>query len=229
MAFNPDVHHRRSIRLKDYDYTQHGAYFITICTRNRERLLGSVQDGQIVLNDVGNIVESVWQGLPNRFPSVGLDAYVIMPNHVHGIIAVGAQLIAPCPVGRDDKTDQEGAMNHAPTIVGNPAGAMNHAPTLGNIVRTFKAASTNVIRKSRAPAFAWQRNYHEHIIRDERSLNGIHRYIQVNPLLWLYDRENPQAVYVPNKEVNRVLAKHYNFTNEDLDFIINYDVKYRLT
>lgn len=215
MAFNPDVHHRHSIRLKDYDYAQHGAYFITICTRNRERLLGSVQDGQIALNDVGNIVESVWHGLPNRFPSVGLDAYVIMPNHVHGIITVGAQLIAPCPVGRNDKAGQEGVMNHA--------------PTLGNIVRTFKAASTNVIRKSRAPAFAWQRNYHEHIIRDERSLNGIRRYIQVNPLLWLYDRENPQAVYVPNKEVNRVLAKHYNFTNEDLDFIINYDVKCRLT
>jgi REP element-mobilizing transposase RayT len=147
-------------------------------------------------------------------------------NHAHTIVGnpAGAMNHAHTIVG-----NPAGAMNHAHTIVGNPAGAINHAPTLGNIVRTFKAASTNVIRKSRAPAFAWQRNYHEHIIRDERSLNGIRRYIQVNPLLWLYDRENPQAVYVPNKEVNRVLAKHYNFTNEDLDFIINYDVKYRLT
>jgi REP element-mobilizing transposase RayT len=196
MAFNPDVHHRRSIRLKDYDYAQHGAYFITICTQNRECLLGAVQDGQVVLNDVGDIVESVWQGLSNCFPSVGLDAYVIMPNHVYGIITVGAQLIAPCPVGRDDKAD--------------PAGVINHAPTLGNIVRTFKAASTYVIRESLALAFAWQRNYHEHIVRDEPSLNDIRCYIQANPLLWIYDRENPQAVDVPNKNVDRVCRPYPN-------------------
>ncbi len=223
MAFNPGVHHRRSIRLKGYDYSQGRAYFVTICTRNRECLLGAVQDGKMVLNDVGHIVESVWQGLPNHFPTVGLDASVIMPNHFHGIIIVGAQFIAPCrvgrsgyapTVGRDGKADQEGVMNHA--------------PTLGKILRTFKAASTRLIRKTTLAEFVWQRNYYEHVVRNERALNAIRRYIQVNPLLWAYDRENLQAAPIPGTEIDRVLAKHYGFTDEELDFIINYDIKYRM-
>ncbi|MEW6570501.1 MAG: transposase [Nitrospirota bacterium] len=87
MPYNPEIHHRRSIRLKDYDYSQMGAYFVTICTKDRECLFGEISDSKMELNDAGVIVAEVWNDLQNRFP-VKLDEYVIMPNHVHGIIIV---------------------------------------------------------------------------------------------------------------------------------------------
>jgi len=91
MKHDPEKHHRRSVRLNGYDYAQPGAYFATVCTHQRECLLGRIKASQVVLSDAGEIAQSVWDGLPDRFPSVGLDEYVIMPNHVHGIILVGAQ------------------------------------------------------------------------------------------------------------------------------------------
>jgi REP element-mobilizing transposase RayT len=84
------ISNRRSIRLREYDYSQSGAYFVTICTRERECLLGQIEHGQVVLSEAGEIAQSVWLGLSNRFPSVTLDEYVIMPNHIHGIVLVGA-------------------------------------------------------------------------------------------------------------------------------------------
>lgn len=97
--FNPDIHHRRSIRLRHYDYASEGAYFVTICAQNRECLYGEVFNGEMVLNDAGRVVESVWCALPDRFPSIELDAFVVMPNHFHGIIVicdcVGAGLAPP--------------------------------------------------------------------------------------------------------------------------------------
>ncbi len=86
--FDPDIHHRRSIRLKDYDYSQTGAYFVTICVRNRECLMGDVIDGKMILNDFGEIVLKCWKDIPNHFPHVSLNEYVIMPNHIHGIIVI---------------------------------------------------------------------------------------------------------------------------------------------
>jgi len=86
--YNPEVHHRRSIWLKGYEYSRTGAYFVTICTRNRECLFGNVSDGRMVLNEAGRIIERVWEDLPSRFPSIELDALGVMPNHVHGIIAI---------------------------------------------------------------------------------------------------------------------------------------------
>ena len=173
-------YHRRSIRLKDYDYSQSGAYFVTICTRNRECFFGDIEDGGMVLSDVGKIVQSVWKALPNRFPSIGLDTHVMMPNHIHGIITVGEQFIAP---------------NLNTMITNNKESfdkdVMNHAPTLGEILRTFKAISTRVVRKDNLNEFAWQRNYYEHIIRNEQSLNRIRQYIAENPLRWAHDKENP--------------------------------------
>lgn len=157
-----DVHHRRSIRLQGYDYTQGGAYFVTICTKNRACLLGRVVDGKIAMNDAGQMVQSVWDGLRERFPTVALDQFVVMPNHVHGIlILVGAQFIAP-------------------------------NTSLGEIIRAFEAVATRQIRLAGLQEFRWQRNYYEHIIHDEKSLNRIREYIATNPLRWELDRENPQ-------------------------------------
>src|SRR3990170_2921333 len=95
MNYDPNRHHRRTIRLKEYNYSQSGAYFVTICTRNRACFFGAVADGEMQLNNSGEIAKAAWDELPARFPSVRLDAFIVMPNHVHGIIMVGGRIISP--------------------------------------------------------------------------------------------------------------------------------------
>jgi REP-associated tyrosine transposase len=196
--YNPEKHHRRSIRLAGYDYRQSGAYFVTIVTQNRICVFGDVTDEEIVLNDTGRISQASWIGLSSRFPTVSLDSFVVMPNHIHGIITVGARFIAPDSaqfIAPDSDSVQFIAPVSAPhNHVGIAReGAMNRAPTLGEIVRAFKAASTRMIRQTANPSFAWQRNYYEHIIREEESLNRIRQYILENPARWEIDRENPNS------------------------------------
>jgi putative transposase len=175
MKFDPDKHHRRSIRLKGYDYSQDGAYFVTVCTKNRECLFGEIADGEMRLSPCGEVVGVCWQDLPRRYPDVEMDTFVVMPNHVHGIVLVGAQFIAP-------------SQFIAPN---SEKGMINHAPILGEIVRTFKAVSSRLVRNAGFTDFVWQRNYYEHIIRDEASLNSIREYISGNPYRWGTDEENP--------------------------------------
>jgi REP element-mobilizing transposase RayT len=181
VKYDPARHHRRSIRLRGYDYSQAGAYFVTVCVQGRERLFGDVVDGEMRLNDAGQMVAQCWHELPAHFPHLELDEFVVMPNHMHGIIIVGAPFMAPYGPGAVN----QGAVNQ---------GAINRAPTLGEIVRSFKALATRRIRQAGVTAFAWQRNYYEHIIRDEESLNRIREYIVNNPLQWALDRENPDFI-----------------------------------
>jgi REP element-mobilizing transposase RayT len=189
MRYDSEIHHRRSLRLKGYDYTQAGAYFVTICCQHRRCVFRDIVDGEMRMNEAGQIVQAVWEELPIRCPGVDTDAFVIMPNHVHGIVTigldagVGAQFIAPM---------HQGAMNQ---------GAMNRAPTLGEVVRVFKAVSTYRIRRRGCPWFAWQRNYYEHIIRDDEDLTRIREYIRLNPVLWAEDAENPDRI-APNRRGN---------------------------
>ena len=169
-----DIHHRHSIRLRGYDYSQAGAYFVTVCVQRHECLFGDVANGKMRLNDAGRTAQTAGEGLPDHFPSVELDTFVVMPNHVHGIIVlVGAGLALP----------KRGAASSAPTT-----------PTLGNVMRAFKSISAiNVNRLlSRSGQSLWQRNYYEHIIRDAESLDRIREYIVANPLRWALDRENPR-------------------------------------
>lgn len=177
MAFNKDIHHRQSIRLHGYDYSQAGAYFITICTHQRQALFGHIADGIMVLNEAGMTAEKYWLAIPDHFPSVRLDEYVVMPNHLHGIIwidPVGAQFIAP---------QTHIASNNPGTT---EMGAINRAPTVGNIIRAFKARCTHAINQHNpTPGCAlWQRNYHEHIIRNETAYLAIVEYIRSNPQTW---------------------------------------------
>ena len=171
--YDPEKHHRRSIRLRGWDYTGAGAYFVTICT----------QGGECLLDDpaLRGIVERIWQGLPNRFPSIILDEFVVMPNHVHFVVwlnppndaGVGAQFNCAPTIGVRFRMDKQ-------------------RPALGQIVRTFKALVTRGIHQLQPDiAFAWQRNYYEHIIRNERELYAIRQYIRDNPLHWAEDVENP--------------------------------------
>lgn len=171
MLFDPDIHHRRSIRLSGYDYSQQGAYFVTVCIQNRECLLGKIVDGKMMLNGAGKIVQSAWDDLPRRFPNVTLDAFTIMPNHVHGIVVIQQNVGAGQAL---------------------PLGAASSAPTLGDIVRVFKsipAISINRLLSRTGPV--WQRNYYEHIIRDENDLFRIRQYIADNPARWDEDENNP--------------------------------------
>lgn len=188
MKYDPEKHHRRSIRIRAYDYSQGGVYFVTICTRDRECLFGEVVDGEMQLNNVGQMATGAWEEMPGRFSSVRLDAFIVMPNHVHGIIVVGAQFIAPQVIPSDRFRK----------------GAINRAPTLGEIVRTYKALSTRAIRRTVNPGFAWQRNYYEHVVRDEESLNRIRQYVADNPARWAFDRENPRATTPETLEPWRV-------------------------
>jgi len=177
MKYDPAIHHRRSIRLKDYDYSQAGAYFVTICIQGRECLLSEVVDTSIALSQYGAIVEQVWHHIPQRFSSVTLDAAVIMPNHFHGIIVIAED---SCPV-QQESHDAASKQN-------------SKKPTLGQIVAYFKYQSTkliNAVRDSTGVKF-WQRNYYEHIIRSEASLDKLRTYIEQNPEKWQVDQLHPQ-------------------------------------
>ena len=176
-----DAHRRRSIRLKHYDYSQAGAYFVTICTHARACVFGDVVDGAMVLNDAGKMAAQCWRAIPEHFPRVALDVFVVMPNHVHGILFIHD---APENVGA--KTFGFGEANNHSLL---PHGT---SKTVGAIVRGFKIGVTKWVRRHTAVCNVWQRNYYEHIIRDEASLLHLREYINNNPLQWELDCENPK-------------------------------------
>lgn len=184
------THHRRSIRLKDYDYSLSGAYFVTICAFNREHLFGGISNGEMKLSEVGQIVAKWWLELNHKFPSIETDAYVIMPNHFHGIVAIVGADLRVCPEAVH--ITREGATDHA-------TGRCDNAnASIPRIVQWFKTMTTNEYfqtAKQRAAAQVrrklWQRNYYEHVIRDDAWLHRIREYILTNPLRWALDHENP--------------------------------------
>ena len=185
---HPHRPHRRSIRLRAFDYTQQGAYFVTVCTQNRACIFGEVVNGEMRMNDFGRAAQAVWEEIPTHFPQVETDAYVVMPNHVHGII-----VIAHANVGATHDnvglTRVVGATHASPLRADGPA-----KRSLGAIVGSYKSAvSKRVNRTRRTPgAPVWQRNYYDHIIRSDDDLNRIRQYILDNPAKWSKDRENPQ-------------------------------------
>lgn len=228
---------RRSIRLKGYDYSRAGAYFVTICTHNRECLFGTVADGKMVLNDQGRMVEK-WVGeLQNKFPDIRCDDSIIMPNHFHAIIQnVGADLrvcpdlcfrpdsgirpdpcVCPDPGIRPDRgvypenepnettrvecTPCESPPNERmsnKTMPGEHTSGEHIGSPLHRVVQWFKTMTTNEyirgVKQFNWTPFhrkLWQRNYYEHIIRNEKELNRIRDYIVRNPRKWEWDRENP--------------------------------------
>ncbi len=170
---------RQSIRLKNYDYSQPGYYFVTICTWNRLNIFGDIDNAQMDLNLYGKMVEKAWGELKVRFPDAYLDEFEIMPNHFHGIIAiVGAPLV--------------GAR-------GERAGT-RPAPTLGAIIGAFKSITARQfilsLKDKKNHSQLWQRNYYEHVIRNEKELFELRQYIQQNPLKWELDPENVGAPLV---------------------------------
>jgi putative transposase len=199
---------RRSIRLQGWDYARTGAYFVTVCVQNRECLLGDVAGDVVVRHESGRLVQSCWENLRQRFPDLELDAFVVMPNHVHGIIVidpVGAGFAPPTDADADVGAglvlpDMGGAVTGAGAAYNRDAASsaptdnvVPGGPTLGDIMRAFKSISAIAVNRhlERRGQPLWQRNYYEHIIRDEEELNRIRDYIIHNPLQWMLDRENP--------------------------------------
>ena len=226
MTFNPEIHRRRSIRLKGYDYSRPGAFFITICVHNRDCLFGEIVNGRMELNENGKTVESEWLKTPAMRPNIELGEFVIMPNHFHGIIVIvnngsrGESQYAPTEDAPTEYDIRRGESQYAPTEDAPTEydirkgesqyaptedvpieydirkGVSQYAPTfrspsqtIGAIIRGFKSAVTkriNIIRRTPGRP-VWQRNYYEHIIRDEDSCRRISEYIINNPRNWAED------------------------------------------
>ena len=175
MISHSSTHQRRSIRLKGYDYSQAGAYFITICTYNRQHGLGEIVNGEMQLNEFGHIVQSTWQDLVNHIAGIELGEFVIMPNHIHGIITIVGAGSEPAPTG-------------AELTIAKP----KQTP-LSEIVRqlkTFSARRINLARNTPGEP-VWQRNYFEYIIRNEKAYLEITQYIVDNPSQWELDTLYP--------------------------------------
>jgi REP element-mobilizing transposase RayT len=200
MKFDPLLHHRRSIRLKGYDYSQEGAYFITICCHNRICRFGEIvgaglAPAQMQLNEYGNIAYNEWAKLPERFPNLELDVFQIMPNHMHGIIVLndvgaGASPTPIAPTQFDDIKNGQSSNGRIKNNTGQPQGI---APTVGDIVGAYKSLVANGCLKifkinNEKMGKLWQRDYYEHIIRDDRSYQTISEYITNNPSKWADDK-----------------------------------------
>jgi putative transposase len=237
MPYNPNIHKRKSIRLKGYDYSQEGLYFITLCVHERKYLFGKIENGEMILNDAGQMAHQCWLDIPNHFPQTILHEFIIMPNHIHGII----ELVMPVGANNHSPQNTEGinANNHSPNNIediranidspniranvdspnispnfnspnispnidspnyraniNSPnIGANVDSPqlrspsqTIGSVVRGYKIGVTKWVRQNKNIEMVWQRNYYEHIIRDNRAYQNISNYIINNPLKWQNDK-----------------------------------------
>jgi putative transposase len=234
-SYNPNIHHRRSIRLKGYDYSQAGLYFITICCYDKLCLFGEIivpnnqsannNLAQMMLNDAGKIAHECWLEIPNHFPNVVLHEFVVMPNHIHGIIEfVGTKNISQNMKINDNisiqnELNENHATNNKIDMLHNlgslddvgakiisqnmdsdknrsldDVGAKIISPlrspskTIGSVVRGFKIGVTKWMRQNTNIHDVWQRNYHEHIIRNDQSYQKISNYIINNPTKWADDK-----------------------------------------
>lgn len=179
--YDPKIHHRRSIRLMGYDYSQPGLYFITLCTHNRAYLFGEIKEGKMILNKYGVIAEKAWLKTESIRDNLKIDAFVIMPNHVHGIIQiVRTNSNSPQRNTPHQETPQPKTLFKSPS------------KTIGAIIRGYKATVTKQIHNSSGQygTPVWQRNYYEHIIRNDNDYQHIYDYIIDNPAKWQDDKFN---------------------------------------
>ncbi|MBN2485939.1 MAG: transposase [Bacteroidales bacterium] len=177
MTYNPQKHHRRSIRLKGYDYSQAGLYFITICTHNRACLFGKIENSKMILNECGQIANNEWEKTPEIRNNVELGDFIIMPNHIHIIIRLlgRGELHSPNNPNKLHSPNKQGVCD---TPLRSPS------QTIGAIVRGYKSSITKQLGLLGFNGKLWQRNYHEHIIRNEQSYMKISEYIINNPANW---------------------------------------------
>ena len=172
----------QTFRLKNWDYSSEALYFITICTQDREKFFGEIRFGKMHLSDIGQLAEKFWFEIPNQFDFIQLDEFIVMPDHIHGILEI---------VKSDDRNvfDCRGAINRTPTIEnqinGGFAGIKNPMfhDNISRVIRWYKGRCSFEIRKIESE-FKWQSLFHDHIIRDDESLQRIREYIRENPKNW---------------------------------------------
>ena len=217
MVYNPDFHHRHSIRIKGYDYSSPGFYFITICSRDRQPLFGEIKNGEMVLSELGKIIQKEWFKIIESWSGVELDYFIIMPNHLHGIIIITNKLERKINVNDEVGATLAVAQNVA--VAQNRAGATpaKHVFALGDVVGGFKSICVNkylqYIKNNnlQESCLIWQRNYYDHIIRNEKDLYNIQGYILNNVSKWQYDLENLQLYkYWSEKTRELEVKRHYD-------------------
>ncbi len=183
MKATPERHQRKSIRLQGYDYSRAGIYYVTLCISDRQCSLGRMVNGRIKLSPVGEIAHKYWEEIPHHFNNVGLDEYVIMPNHIHGVLIlknnnqVGVQNFEPLPI-------------HKNRHIHRYQHIIPHS--IGSIIRSFKSAVTHWCKQNGFINFRGQRNYHDQIIQDEKELYPIRKYIRETPKKWELDQDHPK-------------------------------------
>ena len=213
--------HRKSPRLKGYDYSQPGAYFVTICTRERACILGEIVDGKMKPSAVGMIVVSCWEEIPRHFASTRLSTYQMMPNHVHGIVEI---------TGRRTRENSVGT-RHAVSLQG-PEGEGFGKPrqgSLSTIIRSFKSAATKLIHnEGQYPKQTpWQPRFFDHIIRSNIDQFFIQQYIELNPLLWQLDTDNNAVCEPPVDDLRRTLRERYGLQESAVAYLIDCELSYR--
>ena len=209
MVYDPGIHRRRSLRLKGYDYTHVGAYFVTIVTQGRLCLFGEIVGKKMRLNEAGEMVCRFWEALPQRFPTIEIGMFVVMPNHLHGIVVIKNR--ATTRVAPTNQNPDRGVEN-APTVPNRATTRV--APTeimeggvdapitdrfaLGDVIGAYKSLTTveytRGVKQMKWSPFhkrLWQRNYYEHVVRHDESLRQLQQYILDNPDQWAFDKENP--------------------------------------
>jgi len=213
MAYNPRIHHRRSVRLAGFDYLQPGDYFVTICTKNRVCIFGEVTNCDVQLSPVGEIVNQDWIAVPNHYSNVKLDAFRLMPNHIHGIVTIKERTKTKIKDSKHQKGDKR------------------PAHSLSSLVCSYKSGVTNRLhgagyfpRKS-----IWQSRFYDHIIRDDVSLYMIRQYIELNPLMWEFDMENPRAKGITLLAFESILKEKHGISGQALAMIMNSERMLRLS
>jgi len=198
IQYDHQKHHRRSIRLHGYDYSQAGAYFITLVTYQQECIFGDIVDENMVLNHIGKIVQWEWLNLPKRFNYLELGGFMVMPNHFHGILFIHETSVVPHQGAINTPSINPQSPNKVEMDVEESSFQPNESKpaSLGAIISQFKSRATKEIWK--IPSWngipIWQRNYYERIIRDEQEMEKAWRYIESNPAQWRRDDENPHNI-----------------------------------
>jgi len=174
----PIPFHRHSIRMKEYDYASPGAYFVTVVTYGHKCIFGKIKDNEMHLDDLGMITQECWKQLPDHFFDIEVEPFVVMPNHLHGIITI-------------HENDRRGTIYRAPTTKKFGQPVVGSVPT---IMRTYKAAVSRLARRKLGMVNIWQRNYYEHIVRNQSDLESIAGYILANPIHW---SDDPEHIHKP--------------------------------
>jgi putative transposase len=228
---------RNSLRLRGFDYAQDGAYFVTMCTNNGVCIFGRIEGPHMLLSQIGAIVDSCWRQIPVHFPNVKLGLSQIMPNYIHGIISIKDIGVGAHPAKKWQGLPHAGRSREDTPNEKSCRGLQLKTPTrkhlseispkrgsLGVIIRTFKGAVTSEMRKrgkSSDPSI-WQRSFHDHVIRDEIEQFFIEQYIELNPLMWYLDQENPDAGPASDDELRNLLQRKHGLDGQVIDRIIQY-------